>query len=152
MLCLEAMNRRAVLLLGENPPPPDLPESILAWDYLPYARIFPRAAAIVHQGGVGTTAQCLRAGCPMVIVPFAHDQFDNAARIARLGVGRQLPRQRYRAATIARELAVLFETPTARTAGQKCAAVVQAEDGVARACDKIAGLLALEGRPPRRPA
>ena len=39
-----------------------LPPSILAVRYVAYSRIFPRAAAIVHQGGIGTVGQALAAG------------------------------------------------------------------------------------------
>ena len=60
--------------------------------YAPYTALFPRAAAIVHQGGVGTTAQCLRAGRPMIIMPYSHDQPDNARRMSRLGVARVIQR------------------------------------------------------------
>ncbi len=47
--------------------------------------LVPRLAALVHHGGIGTTAQAMRAGVPQLITPFAHDQFDNAARVERLG-------------------------------------------------------------------
>jgi len=40
---------------------------------------------LVHHGGIGTSAQALTAGIPQLVVPFAHDQFDNAARLMRLG-------------------------------------------------------------------
>jgi spore coat polysaccharide biosynthesis predicted glycosyltransferase SpsG len=46
----------------------------------------PRASVVVHQGGIGTTAEALRSGRPMLVVPFAHDQYDNAERVRRLGV------------------------------------------------------------------
>jgi UDP:flavonoid glycosyltransferase YjiC (YdhE family) len=131
------LGRRALLLLGKNPPPPDLPPSILAWDYLPYATIFPRAAAVVHQGGVGTTAQALRAGRPMVVVPFAHDQFDNAARVTRLGVGRTLARSRYTAKRIARELSTLLGNARAAPLAAEIGSRVRAERGVAAACDAL---------------
>ena len=58
----------------------------------PHAALFPRAALVVHHGGIGTLGQALRAGRPMLVVPWSHDQPDNASRVARLGVGRQ-PRQ-----------------------------------------------------------
>jgi UDP:flavonoid glycosyltransferase YjiC (YdhE family) len=54
------LNRRAVLLIGKNIPPENLPKDILAVSYAPYSQIFPRACAIAHQGGIGTTAQALR--------------------------------------------------------------------------------------------
>lgn len=136
-----ALGRRALLLIGSNPPPPNLPASILAWDYLPYAQVFPRAAAIVHSGGVGTTAQALRAGRPMLVMPFAFDQFDNAARITRMGAGRTLYRNRYRADRAARELdALLREKRYAETAA-KLGAQVRRERGVETACDAIERVL-----------
>jgi UDP:flavonoid glycosyltransferase YjiC (YdhE family) len=129
------------LLLGNNPPPTGLPPTVLAWDYLPYAQIFPHAAAIVHQGGVGTTAQALRAGRPMLVVPFAHDQPDNAARVTRLGVARTLPRASYGASRAARGLAALLGNPALATTAARLGAVVRAERGVAAACDALERVL-----------
>jgi rhamnosyltransferase subunit B len=67
------INRRAVLLIGNNLPPENLAADILAVNYAPYSQIFPRACTIVHQGGIGTTAQALRAGRPTLIMPYSHD-------------------------------------------------------------------------------
>jgi UDP:flavonoid glycosyltransferase YjiC (YdhE family) len=141
-LAARHLGRRAVLLLGKNPPPPDLPDSILAWDYLPFARIFPRAAAIVHQGGVGTTAQALRAGRPMLVVPWAHDQPDNAARVGRIGVARTLRRSHYQAGRVARELAALLATPDINLRAGIIGARIRAERGTAAACDALETQLA----------
>ena len=132
-----ALGRRALLLLGKNPPPPGLPPSILAWDYLPYASIFPRAAAVVHQGGIGTTAQALRAGRPMLVMPFAHDQFDNAARVTRLGVARTIARARYTASHAARELAALLGDPRCAPAAAAIGVRLRAERGTEAACDAL---------------
>src|SRR6202012_1799180 len=55
--------------------------------YVPLRALLPRCAALVHHGGIGTTAEALRAGVPQVIVPLAFDQFDNAARVRALGAG-----------------------------------------------------------------
>jgi rhamnosyltransferase subunit B len=52
--------------------------------------LLPRARALVHHGGIGTAAQAFAAGIPQLITPFAHDQFDNAARVERLGCGFQM--------------------------------------------------------------
>lgn len=131
------LGHRAILLLGQNPPPTALPPTVLAWNYLPYRTIFPRAAAIVHQGGVGTTGQALRAGRPMVIVPFAHDQFDNAARVTRLGVGRTLSRSRYRAPAVAAALRELLDDPTCGPRAAEIAHRIAAEGGVTSACDAL---------------
>jgi rhamnosyltransferase subunit B len=138
----QLLGRRALLLIGKNAPPANLPDSVLAWDYLPFAQIFPHAAAIVHQGGVGTTAQALRAGKPMAVVPFAHDQFDNAGRVARLGVGCEIHRRKYTAATAARALAALLENPRTAAAAAAVAERVRAERGAKSAADAIERVLA----------
>ena len=64
-----------------------LPAHVLWQPYVPLRAILPRCAALVHHGGIGTTAEALRAGVPQVIVPLAYDQFDNAARVTALQAG-----------------------------------------------------------------
>ncbi|HEX4612137.1 MAG TPA: glycosyltransferase [Urbifossiella sp.] len=95
------------LLLTKYPDlvPADLPGSVRHCRFAPFRRLLPRCAAVVHHGGIGTTAAALEAGCPQVVVPLAWDQPDNAARVEALGVGCSLgPRQRTRGA-LARALA-----------------------------------------------
>ena len=92
----QRLGRRALLLVGDEPAnraqlPGPLPTWAFALPYAPHARVFRAAEAIVHQGGMGTLAQAMRAGKPMLIVPFSHDQPDNAARAAGLGIARMLP-------------------------------------------------------------
>ncbi len=62
-------------------------DRVLQRPFLPMRALLPRCAAIVHHGGVGTAALAYAAGIPQVVTPFAHDQFDNAARVARSGCG-----------------------------------------------------------------
>ena len=50
--------------------------------------LLPRAAAIVHHGGSGTTTQAMRAGVPQVVVPHYFDQPYFAGRVAELGIAR----------------------------------------------------------------
>jgi UDP:flavonoid glycosyltransferase YjiC (YdhE family) len=143
------LGRRAVLLAGAFPEnqPEDLPEGVAVFDYAPYSALFPRAAAIVHQGGVGTTGQAMRAGRPQVVVPFAHDQPDNADRMVRLGVGRTVRRDLYSADAIAGELRALLDTPSYAARADEVGRVVQAEDGIAAACDAVEATLR-RGRTP----
>ncbi len=92
---VKSMGIRAIFLVGnkaENVPPeayarPDIYIS----EYEPFSALFPHCAIIVHQCGIGTTAQALSAGKPQILVPFAHDQPDNARRIQKLGIGVVIP-------------------------------------------------------------
>jgi len=87
------------------------PEWGLVADYAPFEQAFPRARIIVHQGGVGTTQAAMRAGAPQLIVPWAQDQPDNAARITARGLGLALHRARLNSLNAAQALAALADDP-----------------------------------------
>jgi UDP:flavonoid glycosyltransferase YjiC (YdhE family) len=135
----QGLNRRAVLLVGRDLPnrPASLPRGVVAFDYAPYSQLFPRAAAIVHQGGIGTTAQALRSGRPMLVVPFAFDQPDNAERAKRLGVARTIARSRYGVVSATRELARILDDTSFSVRAADVGTQIAREDGVGRACDAI---------------
>lgn len=131
------LNRRAVLLIGNNPQLENRTADVLAVNYAPYSQIFPRACAIVHQGGIGTTAQALRAGRPTLVMPYSHDQPDNAARVEHLGTSRTIPRKQYSAVRVAKKLRELLENPNYAAKAAKIGRIIQAENGVGVACDAI---------------
>ncbi len=109
--------------------------------YAPHSLLFPQAAAIVHQVGIGTLAQALRSGRPQLTVPFFADQLDNAGRAVRLGVARSLAPARYEAARVARELRRLLDTPQIAARARQVRAQLLQEDGAAAAADAIAALV-----------
>jgi len=102
-----ALGRRAIFIVGPARLGA-LPDGLKAVEYVPYSYIFPRALAVIHQGGIGTLSHALRGGRPQLIVPFAFDQPDNARRAAALGVARVLPARKAHAPTLARELRALL--------------------------------------------
>jgi UDP:flavonoid glycosyltransferase YjiC (YdhE family) len=135
------IGRRAILLVGRNSPPRNLGADCLALDYVPFSALFPHASAIVHQGGVGTTGQALRAGRPTLVMPYSLDQPDNAARAQRLGTSLTLSRRRYQAPTVARALAKLLERPNYARQADEVGRQIRAENGPQVACDAIETLL-----------
>jgi UDP:flavonoid glycosyltransferase YjiC (YdhE family) len=107
-------------------------------DYLPYPKIFPRAKIIVHQGGIGTCGQALRAGKPMLIVPQAHDQPDNAHRLEKLGIAKSLPHHRYRRKALIKKLECLLQHyPSLLQKSEQIQKQILSENGVQTACDQI---------------
>ena len=100
----------------------DVSRDVIAVSYAPHELVFPFARAIVHQGGIGTLSESLLAGKPMLIMPYGHDQADNAWRASRLGVARVVSRGRYRAGVVGRELSRLLDDPTPRVAALRVVA------------------------------
>src|SRR5262249_10152945 len=78
--------------------PDPLPARVLALPFAPFSEVYPRCATVIHHGGVGTTAQALRAGAPQLVVPWAVDQFWTGAQVQRIGAGRAVQRRAYTAA------------------------------------------------------
>jgi UDP:flavonoid glycosyltransferase YjiC (YdhE family) len=135
---------RAVLLTGigvNQKLPAALPAGIFATPYAPYSELFPQAAATVHQGGIGTTAQALRSGRPMLVAPWSFDQPDNARRVRRLGVARTIKRDRFKAAHVAHELSLLLLDEEMKSKAAKLGRLIRQEDGVSGACDELQRLL-----------
>jgi rhamnosyltransferase subunit B len=141
LIAAQKLGRRSVLLMGKNPRPDGLDKSCLVLDYAPYSQLFSKACAIVHQGGIGTTAQGLRSGVPTLVMPYSHDQPDNAKRLEGLGLSRTIPRDRYSADRAATELAQLLNQPTYRSNAAEMGQQIRADAGLQGAVDAIEMLL-----------
>ncbi len=138
------IGRRSVLLVGtdaRNRPKQPLHQDSIAVEYAAYSQLFPRASAIVHQGGIGTTSEAMRAGRPMLVVPFGFDQPDNAERVSKLGIAKMITRSRYTADRAVEALKTLLEDSAYRVKAQQVGARFQEETGVVTACDEIERLI-----------
>ncbi|WP_197457377.1 glycosyltransferase [Crenobacter luteus] len=136
------LGRRGLLLSGEPDALPPLPDTVFAVRYAPFSTLFPRCAAVVHHGGVGTAAQALAAGVPQLVTPMTHDQPDNASRLARLGVAASLPFSAVTAGVLAEALSGLLARPTLAERCRDCARRVDFDAGLACALDAIEALAA----------
>ena len=137
------LGRRAILLIGKDARnrPANLPDGVTSFNYAPFSELFPRAAAIVHQGGVGTTGQAMRSGRPMLVMPYAHDQPDNAERVTRLGIARRIKRRHYTPARVAKHLRILLDDPAYARKAAEVGNQMATEDGVRSACNALEGFL-----------
>lgn len=142
LAAVRAAGARA-LVIGARPQdlPEPLPAGTLTVPFAPFSAVYPRCAAVVHHGGIGTVAQALQAGVPMLTAPWGADQFYNAAHVARLGAGRWLQRKDFTVERAVPLIESLLRDPTYRERAQAIAARIAQEDGVGALCDGLEGLL-----------
>lgn len=144
LLAARRLRRRAVLLVGEAALPEfadETADDVYIGTYAPHSLLFPRAAVLIHHGGIGTLAQGMRAGRPQLIVPHFADQLDNAARAVRIGIARSLPPARYRCASAARELEELLTGDGYRLRAAQVRDRPDMHDGAERAAQIIVDAL-----------
>ncbi len=109
LTALRALGRRGLFLttFGDQLPSP-LPSDVRWQPHAPFDLLLPRVALLVHHGGIGTTAEALRAGVPQLILPFAFDQFDNGRRVQNLNAGGVVPASRANALRLRQEMESLL--------------------------------------------
>ena len=131
-----ALDLRAIFLTPyRDQVPQDLSPYARHFKYAPLQRLAPRAAVLVHHGGVGTLAQGLKAGIPQLVSPLFFDQPDNAARLTALGVSATLPPQSWRADVVAEHLRALLHSATVKQNCAGAAARFAGDSAVEQTCD-----------------
>ncbi|MBP7935547.1 MAG: glycosyltransferase [Phycisphaerae bacterium] len=129
------LGRRGLLLTRfPEQVPKSLPPEVRHFDYLPFSRLLPQAAALVHHGGIGSAAQAMAAGIPQLVMPICNDQPDTAARLIRLGVGDALHPGRYRGAEVADRLRRLLGSKETAANCRMLAHRIKMSDPLDEAC------------------
>jgi rhamnosyltransferase subunit B len=130
--------RRAVLVTSyRDHLPASLPEHVHHVTYVSFATLFPRSAAVVHHGGIGTCAHSLAAGVPQLVMPMGFDQPDNALRITRVGVGESILPAQFTAPRVAAALDRLLSSESVAAACRRWRQRIDGPDAVRQACDLI---------------
>jgi rhamnosyltransferase subunit B len=127
--------------------PANLPPGIKAFGYLPFSKVLPRSALLVYHGGIGTLAQGIKAEVPHLVVPHAYDQFDNAWRLRRLGLGESIPIGSYRARRAARAILGLTSDAASAQLRRDYAQRIDSNAAIERAADLIEQLYATSQGP-----
>ncbi len=134
----QSLNERILYLSAKEDQLPDpLPSSAFVCPFVSLKKLLPKCKAVINHGGIGTASQTLAAGLPQVIIPLAHDQFDNGERITRLGLGRSLPSKRLTNASLFRCLKLIIEDRSMRFRCGEFASMLATERGVDEAVDKV---------------
>jgi UDP:flavonoid glycosyltransferase YjiC (YdhE family) len=132
------IGRRAVLVTGYGEHlPSTLPGHVHHARYVPFTALFPRAAAVVHHGGVGTCAQGFAAGVPQLVMPMGFDQPDNAWRVAGLGAGETIAPSAFTPRRVSKALDRLLSSGRVLRACREWQLRIRAADPVKHACDLL---------------
>ena len=133
-----SMQCRAVLVTPyRDHLPESLPPHVHHTGYAPFDRLFPRASAVVHHGGIGTCAQGLAAGVPQLLMPMGFDQPDNAARMARLGVAEAIVPSKFTGQRVAASLTRLLSRDSVASSCRRWSGETNGANGVRNACDLL---------------
>jgi UDP:flavonoid glycosyltransferase YjiC (YdhE family) len=119
----------------------EVDNNLLVTGYFPYARLFRHAALVVHSGGIGALSWAARFAVPSLLVPSEWDQFDNARRAERLGLGAVLDAPRYRAGNIAAAIEHIGSDGRISKSLGRLAPILSREDGAKVASDAVDALL-----------
>ncbi len=145
LTALRQTRQRGILLTGWGGLGNSISDSRLARDdrifvihECPFDWLFPRMAAVIHHGGVGTFAQGIRAGVPSIITPVFADQFLWGQRVFELGAGaKPIPRQRLTADRLAEAIHTVITDPSIGKQAAALGVKIRAESGIANAVEII---------------
>ena len=142
------LNVRGVLLgKGGEQIPDNLPSNVRHADYAPFSELFSSASCVVHHGGIGTSAQAMKAGVPQLVMPLAYDQADNATRMRRLGVASLLFPNRFKGKAVANQLKLLLNDGSMKQSTRTVSERFQGVDGSSAACTLIEKLVGADTAP-----
>lgn len=134
----ELISSRAIFLTRfQEQIPTSMPNSILHVPFVPLSLLLPRCSAFVHHGGIGSASQAMAAGIPQLIRPQAHDQFDNAMRIVKNGIGDYLKPRKFTAQALASKLKAMLESEPMLNRCKSVAENMERSRGLMQAVDVL---------------
>ena len=144
----ENLGRRAIFLTADRLQLPALlPADILWQPYVSFSALLPHSVLLIHHGGIGTTAEALKAGTPQLVVPLGFDQFDNAARIEYLNAGSSLSYGKVNAKSLTSSLESMLQPSIYAACKNRCRELAekfspdkQAEDTLCQAIETSIGM------------
>ncbi len=134
---------RVVVALGADPATlGEVPPDVDVRAYVPMSDLLPASDVLAFHGGSGTMLAALGAACPMVIVPLAADQPDNADRCTAAGVAVVVPRDTITADAVRDAIRAVMTDPSYRGRADEVAAEIAAMPGPDVAVERIEAVVA----------
>jgi rhamnosyltransferase subunit B len=115
-------------------------------EYIDFEYALPKSLAIVHHGGIGTTAQAIKAGIPQLIRPIKYDQPDNAERVYKLGLGTYVMPEGFKAEQVAPMIGNMLKKAKSSKALSRYAADVNNSGAIVAASDLIERVCKEQGK------
>lgn len=112
-------------------------ERFLIRNHIDFSRVLPRAAILVHHGGIGTLAQAIRAGVPQLVRPQHYDQPDNAARLVAMNLAHLIEPTEDDPHVMAAAIRAVLDDKKLRCTATELATRTRSENGAASAADVI---------------
>jgi MGT family glycosyltransferase len=114
-----------------------VPPNVRVERWVPHSDLFPRTDVVVTSGGTGTVLATLCAGVPLVVVPTAWDQPENAWRVAEAGAGIRLSPAKCTPQTIRSAVERVLGEPSYRERAARAGADLARYGGAARAAELL---------------
>jgi len=135
--CLADTPHRYIVSKGPLHSEIELAPNMWGAEFVPQTSVIPLADLVITHGGNNTTTECLHFGKPMIVLPLFWDQYDNAQRVAELGLGVRLDTYGFSSAQMHEAIGRLLADHRLRDRLTQAGAAIRARDGVGRAAGII---------------
>ena len=105
--------------------------------YVPHTDIFPRTDVVVTNGGAGTVLASLKEGIPLLVIPTAFEQPENAWRVVESGAGLYLSYDRCTPERLRKAVRRLLDEPSFRENARRVGADLGRHGGGGQAADLL---------------
>lgn len=131
-------------------------DNIKIIDPMPFESLFPRVRAVVHHGGIGTVAECLRAGKPMFVCPAVYplgDQFFWGDLVYKKGVAvKPVPLVKLRSGVFMDRIEELTTDDSLYRNARELSEKICMENGVEKAVNLVESIIQSRIEAPETPA
>jgi UDP:flavonoid glycosyltransferase YjiC (YdhE family) len=142
---LQALAKRPVRTLLTQPDEDirdqlsNAPENATIAGFVPHSPMLAKCAVCVNHAGHGIVSKAMKYGVPMVLLPWHRDQPGVAARAARLGIAKAVPREKANPEEVRRAVAEVLDDPKYREAANYHSRRLAAINATKIACTILGG-------------
>lgn len=135
--CLAGTPHRYLVSKGPLHEAIELAPNMWGAEFVPQVPVIARADLVITHGGNNTTTEALHFGKPLIVLPLFWDQYDNAQRVAELGLGVRLDTYRFTDSELRGAISALLGDTRLRTRLADAARAIQRQDGLRKAAGII---------------